>query len=148
MKQLIVIVSLIIFGWTAPAWSQDVEALLAEAIANGAPTETTGIEVTLIPGAIPLGSYNTALEGSQLRAREIVLLPGGRIAVHSHDKRAAIAYVLEGELVEHRSDADGPIVRRQGDTFIEGPGLVHWSENASSEPARVIAVDILPAATE
>lgn len=144
MKHLMVIAGLAIAGWTAPAWSQDSEQLIAEAIAQGAPTQTTGVEVTVVPGVIPLGAYFESLQGSRFRARVIVLLPGAKIAVHAHDKRPGMVHVLEGEMVEHRSDSREPVIRRQGDTFYEGPGLVHWSENVSPDPVRIFAADILP----
>ena len=152
MKHLIVILSFAVFGLVSPASSQDVEPkampdtgrLIAEALEKGAPTKSTGIEASVIPGVFPLDIYFEGLKGRKLRAREIVIQPGGKVVVHSHDKRPAVAHVLEGEVVEHRSDSDEPIIRRKGDTFYEGPGLVHWSENVSSNPVRIFAVDILP----
>jgi quercetin dioxygenase-like cupin family protein len=95
-------------------------------------------------GAIPLAAYGTALEGGALRAREIDLPPGAKIAAHAHDGRPALVHVLEGELVEHRNDSETPLIHRQGDTYFEGPRLVHSIENVSGNPVRVFAVDILP----
>jgi hypothetical protein len=76
--------------------------------------------------------------------REVVLSPGAKIRVHGHNQRPAIAYVLEGELVDHRSDSEHPLVRQQGDSYFEGPGVVHWVENVSNHRVRVISVDIVP----
>ena len=120
----------------------DYDEMIAQEVANGAPVENAGIEGSVL-GAIDLESYGRMLEGGQLRARELTLLPGGKIGVHAHNQRPAIVYVLEGEFIEHRSDSPEPVVRRKGDTFFEQPGLVHWSENISDKPVRAIAVDII-----
>lgn len=135
MKHFIVIVSVAVVGWTAPAHSQEVE--------QGAPTQSTGIDSTVL-GAIPLEEFFEALKGRNLRAREVVLLPGAKIAVHKHDRRPALVYVLEGEVVEHRSDSEEPVIRRQGDIYFEPFGVVHWLENVSPNRVRALAVDIAP----
>jgi quercetin dioxygenase-like cupin family protein len=111
------------------------------------PVETTGFEASVV-GSVPLKSYPSTLIDGNLRAREVVVAPGGKIAAHAHDARPAIAHILEGEVVEHRSDSDTPLIRRQGDTYVEGPGVVHWLENVSPYPVRVFSVDILPAAVD
>lgn len=121
--------------------------LVAQEIARGGPSETTGLEASVL-GAVDLKPYGETLTAANLRAREVVLSPGAKIAVHAHHSRPAIVYVLEGELVEHRSDSETPSVRRQGDTHFEGPGVVHWVQNASSTPARAFSVDIVPTASE
>lgn len=155
MKHLILIVSFTIVGWTAPAYSQDekprvlpdVEYRIAQEIEQRAPTETTGIESSIL-GAISLEAYLGTLKGGNLRVREVVLLPGAKIAVHAHNHRPAVVYVLEGELVEHRNGSEKSLIRRQGDTYFEGPGVVHWSENVSPNRVRVLALDIVPSDLE
>ena len=149
MKCLKVIVSVVIVGWTGLACSDgpsqrppDSEQVLAQAIDQGAPTQSIGMAPTVL-GAISLATYADALKDGELRAREVVLQPGATIAVHSHDSRPAVVYVLEGELVEHRSDSEDPVIRRQGDVYFEGPEVVHWSENLSPNRVRVLAVDII-----
>jgi quercetin dioxygenase-like cupin family protein len=128
------------------ASSESDDRVARETVLEG-PTETTGIETSVI-GSVPLESYVATLGASNLRAREVVVAPGAKIAVHAHDERPAIARVPEGEIVEHRSDSETPLIRRRGDTYFEGPGVIHWVENVSSSPARVFTVDILPAAPE
>ncbi len=155
MKHLIVIAGLAIMGWAAPALSQEAEpkvapdtaSILAKAIKNGAPTQTSGIESTVL-GNIPLEAIAEITRTGKLRTRELVILPGGKIAVHSHDKRPVVVHVLEGELVEHRAGTKEPIVRRQGETYFEELGIVHWSENVTKSPTRVLAIDIIPADPE
>jgi len=129
-----------------PLCAQDVvsqkERAAAQDLGFPGPTESKGLSELKLVGAIPLVTDFPALAGRQLRARTITLEPGGVIAVHKHEGRPAIAYHLEGEVIEHRSDSPEPIVRRKGDVTLETPGLVHWIENRSDKPARIVAIDI------
>lgn len=124
----------------------DVDRDIAREIEQGAPTESTGLESAVL-GAIPLDAYPATLAGGSLRAREVVLLPGAKIRVHAHHQWPALVYVVEGEVVEHRNDSEGPLIRRQGDTYFEGHGVVHWLENNSPDIARAFSVDIVPPQT-
>lgn len=117
--------------------------MIARQIAEGGPTENVGLENS-IRGSVPLEAYRDSLESGELRMREVDLAPGARVRVHGHNERPAIAYVLEGEIVEHRNDSEQPIVRRQGDSCLEGPGIVHWLENVSGKRVRVVTAEILP----
>jgi len=129
-----------------PLAAQDVVSQIERAAAQDlgfpGPTESKGIAEIKPVGSIPLGIDFPALDGRILRARTITLEPGGVIAVHKHEGRPGIAYILEGEVTEHRSDSKEPIVRRKGDVTLESPGLVHWMENKGEAPARLVAVDI------
>lgn len=132
----------------SPLCAQDVvsqkERAAAQELGFAGPTDTKGVTEMKILGAIPLKKDFPALEGRILRARTIELAPGGVIAVHKHEGRPAIAYHLEGEVVEHRSDCPEPVVRKMGDVTLETPGLIHWMENRGDVPARIVAVDIAP----
>jgi quercetin dioxygenase-like cupin family protein len=83
-----------------------------------------------------------------LRAREVTVLPGGQVAVHQHTSRPGAAYILEGELIEHRNDTTGPIKRIKGAVAFEKTGTIHWWKNESSAKARVLVVDIVPSETK
>jgi quercetin dioxygenase-like cupin family protein len=152
MKHLIVFVSFAIVGWMVPAYAQDAEPkvvpdaeyAIAQEMKLEGPTETVGIESSTILGAVPLGGDFEALKGRKLRARVVVVLPGARIAVHMHEQRPGVAYLIEGELVEHRSDTEKPLTRHAGDASFEKTGIVHWWENLSANKARVLVVDIVP----
>jgi len=149
MKMLGRIVPLLALAAAAlPLAAQDVvsqkERAAAQDLGFPGPTETKGVSEMKLVGSIPLATDFPALAGRQLRARTITIEPGGVIAVHKHEGRPAIAYHLEGEVVEHRSDSPDPIVRRKGDVTLETPGLIHWMENVSDKPARVVAIDIAP----
>lgn len=129
-------------GHAAPGVVPDRER---EISAEG-PTENRGIEAVIALGAIALTDEFPGMDGKQLRAREIVIKPGGVIAVHRHEQRPGVAYILEGEIVEHRNDADGPITRRVGDVAFEKTGVIHWWENASDALVRALVVDIVDGA--
>lgn len=110
------------------------------------PSETTGIESSVVLGTIALTGEFESLDGYVLRAREVTVAPGGQVAVHRHDSRPGVAYVLEGEVVEHRRGEE-PAVRRLGDTAFENSSVVHWWRNESQFSARVLVVDIVPSET-
>ena len=95
-------------------------------------------------GQVDLGPEFAGLEGRVLRAREVVVGAGGVIAVHEHDQRPGMAYILEGEIVEHRNDHPEPLTRRAGDAAFERSGVVHWWENRTDQPVRALVVDIVP----
>jgi len=69
---------------------------------------------------------------------------GGVIAVHEHQQRPGVAYIIEGEIIEHRNDQNDPLVRRPGDAAFEKTGVVHWWENRSDKPVRALVVDVVP----
>lgn len=145
MKMLPRLLSLLMFA-ALPLAAQDVLSQQSPAAAQDlgfpGPTESKGISEIKLVGTIPLKIDFPALDGRILRARTITLEPGGVIAVHKHEGRPGIAYILEGEVIERRNDSKEPIVRRKGDVTLESPGLVHWMENKGDVPARVVAVDI------
>lgn len=108
--------------------------------------ESADVAPSEILGAIRLSDEFPAMEGWVMRARVVTVAPDGQIAVHGHESRPGVAYILEGELIEHRND-DPPAMRRIGDASFENTGTVHWWENASAQPARVMIVDIVPGDT-
>lgn len=108
------------------------------------PTQNKGIRIVRPIGVLELGGEFPRTEGRQLRARELVIEPGGVVAVHQHDARPGMAYILEGEIVEHRNDQSQPLVRKVGDVAFEKTGISHWWENRSQHPVRALVVDIVP----
>ncbi len=106
------------------------------------PTVSSGVESATVLGSIDLEDEFSSTKGRNMRAREIVLSPGGEIAVHRHDSRPSIAYIISGRVVERRKDG-GTQVRRAGDVVLETNGLVHWWKNEGTENAHVVVVDII-----
>ena len=109
------------------------------------PTQNRGVESVTPVGSVALADEFEGMQGRVLRAREIIVAPGGVVAVHEHHKRPGLAYILEGEIVEHRNDQAEPLLRRAGDAAFEHTGVVHWWENRSDKPVRALVVDIVPA---
>jgi len=107
------------------------------------PTKTIGIGSVNLLGVIGLEKDFPTLKGRQLRARELLIEPGGVVAVHQHDTRPGVAYILEGEIIEHRNDSNAPIVRGIGSVAFEQSGVAHWWENKSGKPVRALVVDII-----
>jgi quercetin dioxygenase-like cupin family protein len=129
----------------APEPVPSAEYARAAALNAAGPSQTTGVSAIRALGELPLA---TELQSPDLprvlRARELVIDPGGVVAVHEHQGRPGVAYLIEGELIEHRSDADAPLRRQAGDAAFESSGLVHWWENRSERPARALVVDLVP----
>lgn len=115
----------------------------AEMDANG-PRETTGIKAMRVLGTVPLAGEFEQPHERVLRGREIDIEPGGRVAVHRHDGRPGLAYIVSGQLTEHRVGVDGPVVKKAGDAVWERTGTLHWWENEGDTAAKVIVVDLVP----
>ena len=62
------------------------------------PKETTGIKAVRALGTVPLAGEFEKPEERVLRGREIDVEPGGRVAVHRHDGRPGLAYIVSGEI--------------------------------------------------
>lgn len=84
-------------------------------------------------------------EAERERARELRIAPGGVVAVHRHEQRPGVAYILEGSIVEHRNDAAEPVVRGPGAVAFERSGITHWWESRGDTPVRALVVDVVPA---
>ena len=119
-----------------------------EQLSAGAPTNTSGIAALKKLGTVKLDGEFDSVEGRVLRTREIVFEPGAVVALHKHLGRPGVAYIIEGEMTEYRVGADGragTVVKKAGETALEGTGVVHWWKNASGKTARALVVDIVPA---
>ncbi|MEM9010602.1 MAG: cupin domain-containing protein [Pseudomonadota bacterium] len=83
-------------------------------------------------------------EGGTLgfRTRYVTLAPGGIVPIHSHEGRPALTYIISGEAIEHRSDTDGPIVRRAGEVTMDVGGIAQWWENAGDVPVVMLVGDV------
>jgi quercetin dioxygenase-like cupin family protein len=124
------------------------ELKIAQELKAEGPTETIGIESSIVLGTMSLAGEFAGTEGHMLRVREVTVLPGAQVAVHQHNSRPGAAYILEGELVEHRNGANEPITRIAGSVALEKTGTIHWWKNESSAKAKVLVVDIVPIETE
>jgi len=107
------------------------------------PKKTVGIENVRVMGKVGLAGQFKKLDKRILRAREIDIAPGGKVAVHEHNGRPGVAYIVHGQLTEHRLGSAGPVVKKAGDTAFEKTGVTHWWINEGKTSARVIVVDII-----
>ncbi|WP_198022076.1 cupin domain-containing protein [Algiphilus aromaticivorans] len=120
----------------------------AQVLQAEGPQDTRGVSAIEALGAVSLAGEIPDDSDRVLRTRELTIAPGGIVAVHQHQQRPGVAYILEGEMVEHRNDRDEPVLRQAGDTAFERSGVTHWWENVGDEPVRALVVDIVPAEGE
>jgi quercetin dioxygenase-like cupin family protein len=114
--------------------------LVLEVIAQIAPpTESKGIAAKLI-GTLPLAPEISGIDNRQLRMRVVTLAPGGVFAVHSHDDRPSVEYVLKGQATEYIGDKSKSYA--EGDSVLAGKNTVHWWRNDGTEPTIFVAVDV------
>lgn len=111
------------------------------------PSKSEGIHSIKTLASVSLaGDFKTIddVNAKTLRAREIVVDPGGKVAVHRHDARPGIAYILEGEIWEYREGTPEPKRHTVGSVAFENTGVVHWWHNQSDQPAKALVIDIVP----
>lgn len=105
------------------------------------PTQGKGLSNETI-GEIDLGPEIPGMDGRFMRLRYWEIQPGGIVPVHSHANRPSMIYVLEGEIIEHRSDDDEPHVYKAGEVSVEAEGVKHWWENKSDSVVKLLGYDI------
>lgn len=81
------------------------------------------------------------LAGYLLRSRYIEVGPEGIVPIHPHDGRPGILQIVEGEIVQHRSDKTSDLMLT-GDITLESQKIAHWWENVSDKPVRIWSVDL------
>ena len=98
-------------------------------------------------GLVMIETWTEPLQGlpvqnKALRLRAVKLEPKGNVGQHKHQGRPSFAYILSGNLIEHRGDGDGPY--KSGERVAERNGLVHWWENGDSV-ATIVVFDVIDA---
>lgn len=91
-------------------------------------------------GTIDLSSEIEGMSGRQLRARLVTIEPGGHVAVHSHNDRPTMEYVVQGQPVEIRNGVE--ITHQPGDMVIATHDVSHWWENRGTTSVVLLPVDI------
>jgi quercetin dioxygenase-like cupin family protein len=102
--------------------------------------ETKGVVNTPL-ASLPLGQHFAAMDGKQLRMRQVTVAPGGVIAVHSHKDRPAVEYIVKGTIVENRNGTS--IEHHAGEVVVGSVDVSHGWENKGAEPAVLLPVDIV-----
>jgi quercetin dioxygenase-like cupin family protein len=144
---LLPVAALVVRG--APALSQPLPAVAPSheqlAPMPGAPTAQVGVTVRRLGGQ-SLDHDFRALQGRELRLRELTIAPGGSITLHRHDQRPGVATILEGQMTEWRGPGFTPRVIGPGEAVFETTGVSHWWRNQGTTPVRALVVDIVPVA--
>jgi quercetin dioxygenase-like cupin family protein len=112
---------------------------------SNAKSEAAAKDVTdTVIASIDLKDEAPKLDGRLFRMRRLEVQPGGIVPWHSHEKRPAIIYVVEGEIIEHSSTCAVPIVHKAGEVAQETHAVSHWWENAGSKTVVLLSADIFP----
>jgi quercetin dioxygenase-like cupin family protein len=93
-------------------------------------------------GAIDLAQEKVKLAGYQIRARQLVIQPGGEVPWHSHAERPALIYIVSGTITEFRSTCKDPIVHKGGELAVENHEVSHWWKNTGKTPVVIISFDL------
>ena len=104
------------------------------------PTEDVGRTEEILR-SLDLTNELESAKGRPLRMRRLTVQPGGVLALHNHDDRPAITYLLQGQMT-YRQEGMPDRVVNPGGGFAEGRGTTHWAESTGNVPAVWIAVDI------
>jgi mannose-6-phosphate isomerase-like protein (cupin superfamily) len=105
------------------------------------PAEAKGVSAASL-ASIPLGLEIAGMDKRQMRARIFTIAPGGAVPPHPHMDRPGHAYILSGEITEYRNDEEKPGIRKAGDLAVEKAGVDHAWFNHTSEPVKVLVVDV------
>lgn len=107
--------------------------------ADPAPTGNVGLSGKLL-AEMPLASEFAETGNRHFRMRMLTLEKGGVVALHSHEKRPSVEYILSGHCTEFH---DGVAkVYNAGDVVAADHTVNHWWRNDGDEPAVILAVDI------
>ena len=77
----------------------------------------------------------------KLRATEVTLAPGAYLGVHHH-AGPGIRYVLSSEVAF--TVGGQTTIYKTGDYFFETGNLAHTAQNNTTQPLRILFVEILP----
>lgn len=106
----------------------------APAAAAGFHAQT--LHLTPLEGEIPDVGH------SSLRMRLITVEPGGHTALHVHENRPGIVYVVSGAIYNHPKGQEANKVQA-GEVFCETQGYTHYIENRGKVSATLLSADIV-----
>lgn len=108
----------------------------------GAATAPVGVVDNEL-ASIDLAKENVKLDQRRLRLRQMTIMPGGVVPLHSHEDRPALIMVNSGEIYEHSSKCAVPILHKAGETAREFMGTKHWWKNSGAVPVNLTIGDIV-----
>ena len=109
---------------------------------KGAAAAPVGVVDTEL-ASIDLANENVKLDQRRLRLRQMTIMPGGIVPLHSHEDRPALIMVNSGEIYEYSSKCTVPILHKAGETAREFMGTKHWWKNTGSVPVNLTIGDIV-----
>jgi len=105
------------------------------------PTKAKGVTAKAV-ASLELGPQFPELQGRHLRARVATFEPGGYGAIHSHQDRPTVLYVLQGTLSDCKPDGTCTEVH-EGQAKAEGKDSIElWHANRGAKPLTVLVIDI------
>jgi len=113
--------------------------LSSHALADEAPKANVGLSGKLL-AEMPLAPEFTETGNRHFRMRVLKLEKGGVVALHSHEERPSVEYILSGHCTEFRDG--GEKVYNAGDVVAADHTVNHWWRNDGEEPVVILAVDI------
>lgn len=117
-------------------------ALLGRADAQQSPPASgMGVDMIRVVAIDNLGAEMDGLQGYTLRMFKLTLGPGGATTLHSHKDIPELAYVVQGNITEHKNGVSkeyGP-----GEAFTATKETTHWFENKGSSPAAFIGAIVV-----
>ena len=90
----------------------------------------------------PLEGEIESIDEAELRMRLITLEPGGHTALHVHENRPGIVYIVSGEIYNHPKGKPAERVPA-GSIFYETQGYTHYIENRGAVAATLVSADIV-----
>ena len=109
---------------------------------KGAATAPVGVADTEL-ASIDLSKENVKLDQRRLRLRQMTIMPGGVVPLHSHEDRPALIMVNSGEIYEYSSKCSVPILHKTGETAREFMGTKHWWKNTGTVQVNLTIGDIV-----
>lgn len=116
-----------------------IDALPVQKELADAPKENSGIALV----HKEVSSLDDLFADKSLRIRVVDVEERGVVGAHTHVSRPSFAYVLSGDVMEHRGDGDYTHIA--GSSVAERHGLTHWWENTGTGVAKIVVVDIIDA---
>ena len=108
-------------------------------LAGDAPTENIGLKGKLL-AEMPLVPEFQETGKRHLRMRLLTLEKGGVVALHAHDARPSMEYVLTGTSIETRNGVE--TAYKAGDVVSADHTVSHWWRNDGDETVTILATDI------
>lgn len=107
--------------------------------ASEPPKENIGLSGKLL-SEIPLAPEFQSTDNRRMRMRVLTVAKGGVVALHSHENRPSVEYVLSGTATEFKDGTEK--VYHTGDVVSADHTTSHWWRNDTDGDLTILAVDI------